>query len=124
MTPIKEFPCESKLQLTIEEEKWRIELGATLNSHCCGTGIEYQDEKQYKKQHYQDNKEKINEQHKQYYHDNKQNINERVKHYQQNNREKISEQTKQKIECPICGSMVRKYGMKRHQRTAKCKAHI
>jgi predicted GIY-YIG superfamily endonuclease len=53
MTPIKEFPCESKLQLTIEEEKCRKELGATLNTHCCGTGIDCQDEKQYSKQHYE-----------------------------------------------------------------------
>ena len=35
ITPIKEFSCENKTQLVIEEEKWRKELGATLNSHWC-----------------------------------------------------------------------------------------
>jgi len=149
MTPIKEFPCESKLQLTIEEEKCRKELGASLNTYCCGTGIEAQDKKQYNKQHYekniervkqyhQDNKEKINERHKQYHQDNKEKINERQKQYHQDNKEKINERHKQyhqdnkekirerdaqKIECPICGSVVRKDYMKKHQRSAKCKAH-
>jgi len=73
MTPIKEFPCESKLQLTIEEEKWRIELGATLNTKCCGTGIETQDKKQYKKQYQEQNKEQISKRNEHYYQENKQN---------------------------------------------------
>jgi hypothetical protein len=165
MTPIKEFPCESKLQLTIEEEKCRKELGATLNTNCCGTGIETQDKKQYSKQHYEkniervkqyhkDNKEKINERHKQYHQDNKEKINERDKQYREQNKEKIRERQKQhyqdnkdkicekskkyyeknkqkiderngqKIECSICGSIVRKSDMARHKRSAKCKAHI
>ena len=139
MTPIKEFPCESKLQLTIEEEKCRKELGATLNSQCCGTGIDCQDEKQYKKQLYEQNKEQNCERNKQYYQENKEKMCEQMKHYREQNKEKISErnkqyneqnkdhireQRKQKIECPICGSIVRNGDIKRHQRTAKCKAHI
>jgi len=107
MTPIKEFPCESKLQLTIEEEKCRKELGATLNSHCCGTGIEHQDIKQYKKHYYQKNRDKTLE---------------KMKHYQQENKEKISERKAQNIECSICGSVVSYSHMARHKRSAKCKA--
>ena len=111
MTPIKEFPCESKLQLTIEEEKCRKELGATLNSQCCGTGIDCQDEKQYNK-HYrlqnreklqqyekerreQQNKEQIREYMKQYYQDNKEKITEDTKQYREQNKEQIRERNKQ-----------------------------
>lgn len=121
MTPIKEFPCENKLQLTIEEEKCRKELGATLNSQCCGTGLS---RTEYNKQLYENNKEKISEQSKQYREQNKEKIREKKKQYHQNNREKILERNKQKIECPICGSMITRTGMKRHQQTKKCKAHI
>lgn len=139
MIPIKEFPCESKLQLTIEEEKWRKELGATLNSHWCYcTDVERREKKsKTHKQYYQDNKEKISEQGKQYREQNKEKISERDKHYyektrdkrlqkvkqySQENKEKISERQNQKIECPICGSMVSYRHMARHKRSAKCKA--
>ena len=45
MKPYKEFPCESKLQLEIEEERVRCELNNTINTNCCRTGLsvaEYQ----------------------------------------------------------------------------------
>lgn len=32
MKPVKEFPCENKIQLTIEEERIRKEMNANLNS--------------------------------------------------------------------------------------------
>jgi hypothetical protein len=35
MKPIKEFPCESKTQLAIEEERIRQEIGADLNTIMC-----------------------------------------------------------------------------------------
>jgi len=139
MTPIKEFPCENKTQLVIEEEKCRKELGATLNSQqCYCTDDEIREKKlETDKQYYQVNKEKLIEQAKQYreqnkekireknkenYQKNKEQICEQKKHYHQNNREKILEQNKQKSECPICGSVVTRKCMVRHQRSKKCKA--
>jgi len=112
ITPIKEFPCESKLQLTIEEEKCRKELGATLNTYSCGTGIEMNGnkkhyDKQYGKQYREQNKEKISEKSKKYY---------------ENNKQKICERQNQKIEYPICGSLVTYTHMARHQRRKICKA--
>ena len=103
----KEFPCDSKQELLLEEERIRKELGAELNGICCGSGLtrdEYekqyrQDNKEktseYQKQHYQDNKEKISERHKQHYQDNKEKISEHVKQYREQNKEKISERGKQ-----------------------------
>jgi len=35
MKPYKEYPCENKIQLTIEEERIRCELNANLNSISC-----------------------------------------------------------------------------------------
>ena len=35
MSPIKEFPCKSKMESMIEEEKCRLELKATLNKNKC-----------------------------------------------------------------------------------------
>ena len=42
------------------------------------------------------------------------------KAYYQQNKEQMKEQRKEKITCSICGSIVRKCGLKRHQRTPKC----
>jgi predicted GIY-YIG superfamily endonuclease len=33
MKPVKEFPCENKIQLIVEEERIRKELNANLNSY-------------------------------------------------------------------------------------------
>ena len=143
----KEFPCDSKRELLFEEERVRKELGAELNEACCGSGLSYVD---YKKQYYQDNREKTIDKGKQYYQDNREKVIERVRKYEEKNREqirenkrqrylknrekmlekhkeryqenkeKINEQRSQKIECPICGSMIARCNIKQHQRTAKC----
>jgi len=92
MKPYKEYPCETKLQLEIEEERIRRELNAELNSQCCGTGLS---RSEYKKQYRTDNKDKISEQKKQYYTDNKDKISEQQKRYNEKNKNKIAEQKKQ-----------------------------
>jgi hypothetical protein len=35
MCPIKEFPCKTRIEALIEEDKCRLELKATLNSNAC-----------------------------------------------------------------------------------------
>jgi hypothetical protein len=57
MKPIKEFPCESKIQLTIEEERIRVEMKAKLNSIRAYISPEEQKE-QIKKWHNQNYKKK------------------------------------------------------------------
>jgi len=103
----KQFPCDSKQELQLEEERIRKELGAELNTNCCGTGLT---EVEYKKQHYQDNKDKVLEKEKerylenremkleyqkQYYEQNKEKVVNYNKQYRENNKEKLSEQQKQ-----------------------------
>ncbi len=43
------------------------------------------------------------------------------KQYRQDNKEKYRDLQSQKSMCSLCGSVVRKYGMKEHQQTKKCK---
>ena len=68
MEKYKDYPCENKLQLEIEEEKVKIQLNADLNSQICNTGMgkkEYDkyryrnaENKQPKKQPFYKNKER------------------------------------------------------------------
>jgi len=60
---IKEFPCESKIELVIEEEKHRKELQATLNSYKAYRTNEERKEylKELHTKHYEANKEKLKE---------------------------------------------------------------
>ncbi len=74
---------DSKRKVEAREEEYRIKLKANLNSNRC-----YLTEEQYKeydKERYKKNKEKINEQHKEYNKANK----ERIKEYREANKEKI-----------------------------------
>tara|TARA_B110000285_G_scaffold146207_1_gene163198 strand:+ start:108 stop:692 length:585 start_codon:yes stop_codon:yes gene_type:complete len=120
----KEFPCENKTQLCIEEERVRVELKADLNSYTCHG---FDDD--YYKKYYIKNKDKI----KQYEQDNKEHIKERKKQYVLNNIEKTKEnkkihyeknkeiiriKNKEKTICE-CGCEIRKNELKRHQRSAK-----
>ena len=57
MKPYSEFPCESKMQMSIEEERIRRELNANLNSNSC-YGIDNEKLQKTKKKYYQDNREK------------------------------------------------------------------
>jgi len=66
MQPHSIFPCGSKLELSIEEERVRQILKADLNSQTCGTGMtrsEYkkQHNKQYHETHYDKYKDDANE---------------------------------------------------------------
>jgi len=97
MRPYRAFPCNSKMELNIEEERIRCELNANLNSQSCGSGCAT--EKEYLIKYYQENKEKLCEQRKQ---------------YREENREKL----KEKITCE-CGCILRRDSLSRHKRTKK-----
>jgi hypothetical protein len=107
---IKEFPCNNKIELIIEEEKHRKELQATLNSNRAYVSIEttkelkkeYSKIKEYKQKYYEIYNENLKEKAKEYRETNKDKIKEyretnkdKIKEYRENNKEKIKEKAKE-----------------------------
>jgi len=147
MKPHKEFPCENKTQLTIEEERIRIELNADLNVQSCHGKDKNKakekhrqwllnnpdkkkrnDKKHYekyidsileeKKEYYEKNKEHIKERMKQHRLNNNETIKEKSKDHYEKNKEEICEKKKVKTICE-CGCEVRLSDLAKHKRTAK-----
>lgn len=83
MKPYKEFPCETKQQLNIEEERIRCELKADLNLNCC-SGLDAAKISKRKKEYYEKRKKEIADKQKIYYEDNKEQIlkNKKEKYYE------------------------------------------
>jgi hypothetical protein len=63
MSKFKLFPCESKIELEIEEERCRQGINANLNERACSSGIDYSSmtQQEYKQQYYQQNREQYQE---------------------------------------------------------------
>lgn len=108
MKPVKEFPCENKTQLIIEEERIRTEMNANLNTNRAYSSPEEKKEqaKKYCQQHIEERKEQVKEYyhlhkdeileyHKEYRQQHKEEIKEYKKDYRQQNKEKIAEQLKE-----------------------------
>jgi hypothetical protein len=72
-----------------------------------------------RQRNYRIHAEQIRQEAKEYYQKNKDQILERRKKYREENKEYINEQ----ITCNICGAHICRSGLKRHQKTKKCKAH-
>ena len=91
---IENYPCESKDQLRAREKHYIREM-ATLNKRIeTRTDKEWrEDNKEYiqewKKQHYENNKDEINKKSKQYREENKDKIKQRSKNYYEQNKEQI-----------------------------------
>ena len=75
--------------------------------------------KEYRKNHYHKNKEKNTLQNKIYRENNREKIKEIHKRYREKNKEKIRENTKQKVKCNVCDCMIRKCGIRRHEKSKK-----
>lgn len=113
MVVVEVMPDVTKLQAEMQEDVYRIELNATLNSRIATRGdITLQE---YKKQYKIDNKETI----QQYYNNNKQQILEQKKQYYIDNKEKIT----QKHNCD-CGGKYSHQKKGRHMKTQKHKQYI
>ena len=82
---IEELACETKEQL-LKTERLHIESNVCVNK---------QIPTRTPQEHYQDNKEKINEKNKQYYEDHKEEIREYSKTYREENKEQIKESKKE-----------------------------
>ena len=111
MIPIEQYPCNNKEELVIRERHHIDLLRPILN---------IQLPTRTKKEHYEDNKEKIAEYDKKRYEANKEQIIEYKKQYYKANKEQITERTKKKVICDHCGCEVNKYRLKRHQKSNKC----
>lgn len=117
MKPYKEFPCENKTQLTIEEERIRCELNANLNSHTC-YGKDMENYKNYQKEYRQQEKYKNDK--KEYREKNKEYHKKYHEEWKKNNKEKIKEKKSEICVCEICGNNYTRDNKKRHQKTKKC----
>ena len=96
MKPIKEFPCENNIQLTIEEERIRVEMQAKLNTN--RAYLSPAERKEDEKKYYEANKAKISEYGKKYYEANTAKIAETGKKYREANPAKIAEKCKKYYE--------------------------
>jgi len=94
------FPCNSKMELSIEEERVRQLLKADMNMQSCGTGLirsEYM--KQYNTQRREENIKNCKQYYDQY-------------------RDKISEKKRQKVTCE-CGCILSKGWLIDHRKSKK-----
>ena len=72
MSKFKLFPCESKIELEIEEERCRQGINASLNDRACSSGIDYSSmtQQEYQQQYCQQNREQKREYDREYYEKN------------------------------------------------------
>ena len=94
MKPVKEYPCENKIQIIIEEERIRKEMDANLNAK--KAHITEEEKQEYKKNYNQQNKEHITEYKKEYRQQTKEEILEYQKEYRKKNRDNLNQQRREK----------------------------
>jgi hypothetical protein len=123
MILIKEYMVEDRAHLEVYETLWVKKMKAINRYEPCGRLLI----KQYQKQRYKANKERINEQQKQYKEANKEYIKEQRKKFREANTERIKEQMKQyyeankerlneKITCE-CGAEITRHHIARHRKS-------
>jgi len=107
-----DYPCKNKNDLKLEEQRAVKKYKSTLNTQIPG---------RTKKEHYEDNKEKLLQYQKEYRKDNKEKLAQYEKKRYEANKEKILQQKAMKINCDICNSLVHKGYITKHKRSEKCK---
>jgi len=124
---LEEVNVEDRKELYKIEGKYIKDMDC-VNKRIAGRSVKdwYQENKEkmkeYNKEYRNDNKEYYKEYHKEYRNENKEKMKEKSKEYRNANKEKISEKSKVKMTCE-CGSVVRKYEIKRHIRSKKHKEY-
>ena len=142
MEKIKDFPCNNKRELGMEEDRVMLELNASLNIH--RAYLTEDEKKEYLKKYYQEhkehykeyreaikeqkkeydkeyreaNKEKLIERNKKYYEANKEKNSERCKKYREANKEQLKAKRREKIKCE-CGCLVIRKYISTHRKTKK-----
>ena len=121
MLLVEKFPCKDNSEACKREREVYEQIDAKMNTvrpYLTQEEIK-QYHKQYDQEYYQTNKEYKKQKFKEYNQLNKQKISAYKKKYREANQQKISERNKEKIECLICGSIVRRSDIAQHKRTAK-----
>jgi|TARA_R110000787_G_scaffold45630_1_gene111327 hypothetical protein len=115
---IANIKYESCAELRMIEEKYRTELNANVNMRKCFQTKEERIEQLKKNQKkYNDNhKDKIKETNKKY---NENNKDKKREYDKDRNKNKIYE----KVKCDLCGTVLCKHNLLRHQKTMSCKKH-
>jgi hypothetical protein len=103
---IKLYPCNNKLELEIEEELYKIDLNAQLNTYRAHQTAEQK-------------KEQMKEWHDQNYKKNRAKIILKQKEYDQNNRAKISLHSNERLFCKICGKSYTRQNKLQHCRSKR-----
>ena len=93
---IKNYPCNNKLELEIEEERYKLMLNAQLNTYRAHQTAEQR--KEQKNEYYENNRDKIKLKQNEYYENNRAKINER-------------------LFCAICGKIYTRANKAWHNRT-------
>ena len=109
----KQYREEHKTEIALKNKQYREEHKAEIALKT----------KQYYEEHKAEIILKTKQYREQYYEAHKAEFALKNKQYYEAHKEAISEKTSEKIACLNCGSMVRKYGIVRHQRTEKCRNH-
>ena len=112
MIVLKDFPCDSKTEACIEEDKMMREMKTSMNKK--RAYITPEERLELNKGYRENNKEKM----KEYQQANKEHISESKKKYRQANIERISEQKKEQIECE-CGCTIKRGDLAKHRKTKK-----
>jgi hypothetical protein len=96
MKPIKEFPCENKIQLVIEEERIRKEMNSNLNKiRAYRTEDEKKEsKKEHNKAYKEANREQMLEYRKAYREEHKDQLKETKKAYREEHKDQLKEQNK------------------------------
>ena len=116
MIVIQNFPCETKMEARIEEDRMMREMKASMNTRRVFTSPQERQEKN--REYNQENREPIREYKKTYQQANKESLCEYQKEYYQENKELLSEKAKEPIECE-CGCIIRKSDLAKHKKTKK-----
>jgi len=98
MSKFKLFPCKSKVQLEIEEERCRQGINANLNIKACASGIDYSSmtPQEYNEQYYQQNREQKCEYQREYNEKNREQKHEYDREYYKKNRDQINAKRREK----------------------------
>jgi hypothetical protein len=111
---VENYSCNNRQELETRE-RWYIE-----NNDCINKQIPTRTKKEYRKLYDENNKQKQ----KEYKQNNIEQISKYHKKWYETNKERILKHQQEKINCPICGSIVSRGNMSLHKKTKKCLSKI
>ena len=126
--PLEVKEIENELEIRLLEQEYIDKLQSKLNDRSAPSGLSKSEQrKQYRdknREHYKQYRKNIPEKVKLWksndYKRNKEKYSEQKKANYIKNKEIVLEQKKEKINCLICNSLIRRDGMREHQKSKKC----